>query len=108
MSWISLCPTDQVPHDGGKYVEIDGFHLGVYRLGDEFFAMDDTCPHAGASLSAGHIDQDAIVCPRHNWCFILRNGQLRGMEGVTISTYPTRVFKREGHADLLQADLPVF
>lgn len=32
----------------------------------EMHAMDDVCPHRGASLSTGRVDRDCIRCPYHN------------------------------------------
>lgn len=32
----------------------------------EMHAMDDVCPHRGASLSTGRVDHDCIRCPYHN------------------------------------------
>jgi len=39
------------------------------------YAVDRTCPHLGADLSAGWIDEDRfLVCPRHRWRFDLASG----------------------------------
>jgi phenylpropionate dioxygenase-like ring-hydroxylating dioxygenase large terminal subunit len=32
-------------------------------------AQMDRCPHLGASLSTGRVDQDHIVCPFHGFCY---------------------------------------
>ena len=32
----------------------------------EMHAMDDVCPHRGASLSTGRVDGDCVRCPYHN------------------------------------------
>lgn len=32
-------------------------------------ALRDTCPHRGARLSCGHVDDGAVVCPYHAWRF---------------------------------------
>lgn len=53
------------------------FHIVVVRLGDEVFAIEDSCNHAGASLAKGPVTaDDCIVCPLHGYAFSLRSGAL--------------------------------
>lgn len=53
------------------------FHIAVVRLGDEVFAIEDSCNHAGASLAKGPVTDDGcIVCPLHGYAFSLRTGAL--------------------------------
>ena len=53
------------------------FHIVVVRLGDEVYAIEDSCNHAGASLAKGPVTADAcIVCPLHGYAFSLRTGEL--------------------------------
>ena len=109
MSWTSLCDLDELKENRGKYVEIGGFHLAVFLRAGDVYVMDNTCPHAGAPMAAGHVDDSGCaVCPRHNWAFRLADGQLRDMPGVTITTYKTRRLERQGKPTIIQADLPIF
>ena len=107
MVWTSLCNLDELHEGQGKFVQIDGCQLGVYLSGGQVFVMDDVCPHAGASLSAGVIADGCAVCPRHSWAFRLENGQLRDAPGVTVRTYRTRLYDHNGIA-LVQAQLPLY
>lgn len=53
------------------------FHIVVVRLGEEVFAIEDSCNHAGASLAKGPVTPDeCIVCPLHGYAFSLRTGAL--------------------------------
>ena len=106
MAWASLCDLSELTSDQGKFVQIDGFELAVFLHNGKTYAMDNACPHAGGPLWEGTIEDDCCVCPWHNWCFRLENGQLRDAPGVMISTYKTRVLEREGKATLVQAELP--
>jgi nitrite reductase/ring-hydroxylating ferredoxin subunit len=106
MAWVSLCEVGEVPSDSGKYVEIDGFKLAVFVQDGKPYVMDDMCPHAGGNMSGGYVDEGCAVCPWHGWSFHLETGGLRNAPRVTIPTYPVRVLKREGHPDLIQAELP--
>ncbi len=54
-----------------------GRSTGVTRMGEKMVAwrnangrlavMADKCPHRGASLSPGKIDQDCLQCPFHGF-----------------------------------------
>ena len=109
MSWTSLCDLDELDEGRGKYVEIGGFHLAVFLHEGRTFAIDNYCPHAGGSLSAGFVQDGCAVCPWHYWAFHLENGELRGSPGVKITTYPTRLFQRpDGKPPVVQAELPMY
>ncbi len=52
----------------------------VVNAGGDFFAVSNTCPHAGAYLNYGILEDYIIECPLHYWPFDLRTGCLVGME----------------------------
>lgn len=108
MAWTTLCNRIELTEGEGKYVEIDGFHLAVFQHEDEVFVLDNTCPHAGGSLSGGWVEDGCAVCPWHNWAFDLRSGVLRGNAGgAQVQSYPTRVVEGPDGSSLVQADLPM-
>ena len=55
-------------------VEKDGKTICVARVGDEVFAIDDTCSHSDASLSEGDVTDFKIECWLHGAEFDLRTG----------------------------------
>ncbi len=105
MSWTTLCELAELKEGQGKYVEIDQFRLAVFLHDGSPYVMDNTCPHAGAPMSQGWIDNDGCaVCPFHGWAFQLTTGNLRGGTMPAISVYPVRIKEHEGH-QFVQADL---
>jgi pyruvate oxidase len=52
-------------------------------------ALDDRCPHFGASLADGQIFGDVLICPWHGREFDLRTGGCAIGEGV--NAYPVEV-----------------
>jgi nitrite reductase/ring-hydroxylating ferredoxin subunit len=48
--------------------------VAVARVGDEYFAVQDRCPHSEASLSEGFIEDGRLVCPLHFAEFDLEDG----------------------------------
>ncbi|SMP62258.1 nitrite reductase (NADH) small subunit/3-phenylpropionate/trans-cinnamate dioxygenase ferredoxin subunit [Neorhodopirellula lusitana] len=58
----------------GKAVPVDGRMVAVFRKGDEWYAIDDLCPHMGASLAEGHVEDNSVTCPWHAWRFCIKDG----------------------------------
>ena len=56
-------------------IDVDGVAVCVARIGDEVFAVADTCTHSEASLSEGEITGTKIECWLHGAEFDLRTGQ---------------------------------
>ena len=59
-----LLLTDLLP---GKPVKIEknGKSICMTRVGDEIFAIDDTCTHSDASLAEGEVNGYKIECWLH-------------------------------------------
>ncbi len=56
-------------------IEVNGTTVCVTRVGDEVFAIADTCTHSEASLSEGEVTGTKIECWLHGAEFDLRTGQ---------------------------------
>jgi 3-phenylpropionate/trans-cinnamate dioxygenase ferredoxin subunit len=72
-------------------IEVDGVAVCLTRVGDEVFAVEDTCTHSEASLSEGEVSGTKIECWLHGAEFDLRTG-----EALTPpATSPLKTFKVE-------------
>ena len=67
--------------------------LAVFRNGNTVYVFDDKCPHAGASLSGGHIKEGCVFGPWHAWSFDVDTGRCPDNQKIGIRTYPVRVIK---------------
>ena len=73
-------------------IEKDGRTICVARVGDQVFAIDDTCSHSEASLSEGEITDFKIECWLHGAEFDLRTGEALTPPAVApIKVYPVIV-----------------
>ncbi len=75
----------------GKAVVVDGRMVAVFRKGNEFFAIDDLCPHMGASLAEGHVEENSVTCPWHAWRFCIKDGTWEDNPRVKVDSFEVRV-----------------
>ncbi len=66
--------TSDVPEGRGLRVTAHGRDIAVFCVDDEYFAIDNACPHAGFPLSEGLLEGHTIICTAHGWEFDVRTG----------------------------------
>lgn len=73
-------------------VEKNGQSVCVTRIGDEVFAIEDTCTHSDASLSEGDVTDTKIECWLHGAEFDLRTGQALSLPATTaVKTFAVNI-----------------
>jgi len=72
---------------------VEDVPIGIFRVGGEFFALHNECPHAGASLAHGEIENDVVSCRIHHWRFCIRDGTYidENRPQFNARTFPVRV-----------------
>lgn len=59
---------------------------------DGLFAMNDKCPHNGASLGNGFCTPEGtVVCPVHRYHFDVRTGRAKSGLGDCMEIYPIEI-----------------
>ncbi len=76
MAKILVGKTTEIMSGQMKKVSVDGNEIIVINIDGNCFAIDDTCTHAGGSLSEGKLDGYAITCDWHSAQFECRSGKL--------------------------------
>lgn len=74
---VKLCELDALEPGDFTAVDVDGRPVLCARIGDDYYAIDDTCSHAKVSLAGGIVEEDdlTIECPRHGALFSLESGE---------------------------------
>ncbi|MEM9478485.1 MAG: Rieske 2Fe-2S domain-containing protein [Verrucomicrobiota bacterium] len=74
---IEIGSADAIARRRGKAFDVGEKRIAVFRTArDEWFALDDACPHLNHSLAGGWIDGNCVNCPGHGAMFDLRNGEI--------------------------------
>jgi 3-phenylpropionate/trans-cinnamate dioxygenase ferredoxin subunit len=74
---VRVCSRDDVAPGSARCVDVNGEKVALVRVGDDFYAIGDTCSHADFSLSEGDVweDEREIECPKHGSTFSLLTGE---------------------------------
>ncbi len=90
--WVRIGGTEQMPAEGTlKEFKAGGRALCVARIAGKLAALDNDCPHRGAPLAEGTIEDGHIVCPWHAWCFDPLTGQEATNPAGKATVYPLRL-----------------
>lgn len=99
---------DEMRDQGCHVVTVRGRRIGILRVGGDFFAVRNKCPHKGAPLCEGTVsgtflpsrpndyvygmNNKVLRCPWHGWEFDLESGRsVFEPNEVRVQVYPVTV-----------------
>lgn len=90
--WVRLCAVGEAPAIGAlKESSAGGVAVCLANLDGKLHAVSNVCPHRGAPLAEGWIEDGKLVCPWHSWTFDLNTGCAEYPEGEKVETFPLRI-----------------
>jgi len=93
MSTVIGALDDIAPNSAARF-EVQGRAVAVVRIGDDVYAIGDTCSHAEVSLSEGEVDCETkeIECWKHGSTFSLETGEPQTLPATQpVPVYVARV-----------------
>src|SRR5262249_6423108 len=97
----TVCRGRDLVGNEGKPVQVGTTLIAVFRTPDGYYAIDDVCPHMGASLGAGWVENGIVTCPWHAWRFRLKDGIWADNPRMKmLGCYPVRVVNEEVQVQL--------
>lgn len=97
LAWETLAPASVLESFGKAVVKHGDFSIAVFKHADQIFAIEDRCPHSGASLCVGRVENGHVQCPAHGLRFRLTDGLLAnsppgsGATSLGVRAFPTRL-----------------
>ncbi len=92
---VVLCRFEELTDEGARRFDVTvagAVHrVAVVRLGDDLYALGDTCSHADYSLSEGEVDPEdgTIECWKHGSLFSLTTGEAETLPAI----HPVPVYR---------------
>ncbi|HRP64251.1 MAG TPA: non-heme iron oxygenase ferredoxin subunit [Phycisphaerales bacterium] len=91
-TYLKAAKKADVPPGRMTCVKLKGHRIAIYNLAGEYFATQESCTHAEASLCDGDISGDEVVCPLHFATFNIRTGECTGPPATEdLMTYAVRI-----------------
>jgi nitrite reductase (NADH) small subunit/3-phenylpropionate/trans-cinnamate dioxygenase ferredoxin subunit len=90
-----------IPAGQGRAFALGDRMIAVFFDGQTYEAIDDFCPHMGAALSDGHLEDGIVTCPWHAWRFRVSDGTWCDNPRIKIDHFEVRVV-----GDEIQVRLP--
>ena len=99
---VTIARVNDVAEGKGKAFEVGEKRIAVFNVTGKFHAVDDVCPHAGASLSEGYLKDGHVGCPWHYAEFDLTTGSHRYAPATCgVNVYPVTI-----EADEVKVEFP--
>ena len=82
---------EDLPIGKSTCIEVGDAQVGIFHFAEGLFALDNFCPHRGAPLHDGVVEDGIVTCPWHQWQFQLDDGVCKNIPNVKATTYPVEV-----------------
>ena len=90
----ALIRADEIKEGSAKLVRVNNEEIAVFKHKGQLCAIQNVCPHEGGQLSAGRIEDGAVVCPLHGYKFDLTSGAC-----ATNAKLTAKIFKLAAQGD---------
>ena len=88
--FIKAAESSDVKGKTGYSVTINNNDFAFFRFNNKVYAFKDRCPHQGAPLSDGYVQDGCIVCIYHGWKFNMEDGSFINNEKMKLKQYPVK------------------
>lgn len=90
--WFDAGPLTAIPQRGARMLRTPRREIAIFRTAnDEFFALENRCPHKGGPLGEGIVHGRKVACPLHNWIINLENGEATGADKGCAKVFPVKI-----------------
>lgn len=106
MSGVVVCRLDELAPGSARKVVVGARAVALVRIGDDVYAIGDTCSHAEVSLSEGEVvcDSKEIECVKHGSAFSLETGVPQTLPATQpVPVYVARVVDGDVVVDVEQS-----
>ncbi len=87
----TLAKAKEIPPGKAKAFPVGPKTIALFNDGGQYYAIDDLCPHMGASLAEGAVADGAVACCWHAWRFKLSDGTWVDSPKLKIGSYAVRL-----------------
>ena len=89
--FVTVAQQGDIPDGQGRAFTVGKRVVAVFLHEGRYFAIDDFCPHQGASLADGYIAGCAVACPWHHWRFSIEDRTWLDNPKIAIEKFAVRL-----------------
>ena len=91
-AFIDIGGLEDIPRLGARVATLGARKIAVFRTADDqYFALDDRCPHRGGPLSQGIVHGRRVTCPLHNFVIALDSGEAVAPDEGCVARHTIRI-----------------
>ena len=91
MKYVKIMKEEDLPIGKSAIISAGEDEIALFNYKGKYYAVANKCPHRGAPLGEGRIEEGIVICPNHEWRFKLENGANMQNPELFIPTYPVKV-----------------
>jgi len=104
--FTTVAKVGDIAEGEGVAYPVGGRMVAVFNNGGSYQAIDDFCPHMGASLAGGHLQDGIVTCPWHAWRFSVCDGTWCDNPRIKIDAFEVRVAGDEIQVKAVKKETP--
>jgi NAD(P)H-dependent nitrite reductase small subunit len=89
--FVTVARVGEIPEGKGRRFTLAEREIALFHVQGRYYALSDRCPHMGASLAVGAVQEETVVCLRHLWAFRLSDGSCLDAPHLRAETFEVRV-----------------
>jgi nitrite reductase/ring-hydroxylating ferredoxin subunit len=92
---VEICGVDQLWDGEMQHFRAGAASILLLRINGQYHAYQDRCPHQGAALADGDLDDGLLTCPAHRWQFDAASGKGVNPASARLQCFPVHVVERK-------------
>jgi nitrite reductase/ring-hydroxylating ferredoxin subunit len=93
--FVTVARVGDIPDGQGQAYAVNDRMVAIFNENGKYSAIDDFCPHMGASLAGGYLEAGIVTCPWHAWRFCVHDGKWCDNPKVKTDAFEVRVVGEE-------------
>ena len=103
VKYIKVLKCDELEIGKSAIIEVGDKEIALFNYKGDYYAIDNICPHRGAPLGEGRIEEGILICPNHEWRFELKSGWCPQNPELSTEVYPIKVHEGKIYVRLEKA-----
>lgn len=89
--YIRVMKEEDLPIGKSAIISVGDEEVALFNYKKKLYAVKNKCPHKGAPLGEGRIEEGVLICPNHEWRFNLETGDCMQNPYMKTESYPVKI-----------------